>query len=192
MRREGWGINDLSPLSWQFFEISWPLGCFQKVKSFETDFFLFQETSDISTLISWNVRFFWIFVFRKRHVIAEIWLCFRACSSRIVTYEQEFCLVVWLMCFNHCYGIFWKVSLKKSWCCRKHVFVFEIVSLKGLDEFLIKLSFSLNCWVKDSFAIMERVLKTFPFWELTFFCFKRVKLLNLGGWLFLVEPLERS
>ncbi len=27
-------------------------------------------------------------------------------------------------------------------------------------------------------------LKTFPFWELTFFLFKKVKLLNLGGWLF--------
>ncbi len=30
--------------------------------------------------------------FRKRRVIAEIWLCFRACNSRIVTYDQEFCL----------------------------------------------------------------------------------------------------
>jgi hypothetical protein len=29
----------------------------------------------------------------------------------------------------------WKVFLKDSWCCRKHVFVFEIVSLKDLNKF---------------------------------------------------------
>jgi len=30
---------------------------------------------------------------------------------------------------------FEKFSFKKSWCCRKHVFVFEIVSLKDLNRF---------------------------------------------------------
>ncbi len=30
---------------------------------------------------------------------------------------------------------------------------------------------------------MEKSLKTFPFWELAFLLFKKVKLLNLGGWL---------
>ncbi len=30
---------------------------------------------------------------------------------------------------------FEKFPLKKSWCCRKHVFVFEIVSLKDLNKF---------------------------------------------------------
>ena len=30
--------------------------------------------------------------FCKRHVIAGNWLCFRACNSRIVTYDQEFFL----------------------------------------------------------------------------------------------------
>ena len=34
-------------------------------------------------------------------------------------------------------SLLWKVFFKKtlSWCCRKHVFVFEIVSLRGLNKF---------------------------------------------------------
>ena len=77
------------------------------------------------------------FVFRKRRFIAETWLCFRACNSRIVTYDQEFCHVVWFSCFQSLLRnlFLWKVSLGKSWCCRKHVFVFEIVSLKDLNKF---------------------------------------------------------
>jgi hypothetical protein len=34
---------------------------------------------------------------------------------------------------------------------------------------------------KDLFAVMEKGLKTFPFWELTFSLFKKVKFLSLGG-----------
>ncbi len=74
-----------------FLEISWLLGDFKGYEFWNE--FLFQEDSDISNLISWNVRLFWIFVFRKRRVISEIWLCFRACNSRIVTCDQEF--VMW-------------------------------------------------------------------------------------------------
>jgi len=110
-------------------------------------------------LISWDVRLFWILSFAKDVFVAENWLCFRACNSRIVTYDQEFflCVVVWFCVFNHFYGIFffWKVSFETtlSWCCRKHVFVFEIASLKSLSEFMIKLSFSLwllgeKIWVR--------------------------------------------
>jgi len=78
------------------------------------------------------------------------------------------CLVVWFLCFNHYYGIFWKVSLKKSWCCRKHVFVFEIVSLKGLNKF----------WSNY----------LFPFWQLgKKICsplWKKVwRLFHFGNWL---------
>ncbi len=91
LKREGWEINDLSPLSWQFSWNFMTFGSFSKVWSFWNRL-LFQENSNISTLISWNVRLFWIFVFRKRHIIAESWLCFRACNSRIVTYDQEFVL----------------------------------------------------------------------------------------------------
>ncbi len=75
------------------------LGCFQRLRVLKQ--ILFQENSSILTLISWNVRLFWIIVFRKRHFIAESWLCFRACNSRIVTCDQEFCRVVWFLCFNH-------------------------------------------------------------------------------------------
>ena len=83
--------------------------------------------------------------------------------------------------------IFWKVFLKESWCCRKHVFVFEIVSLKGLNEFMIKLSFSCDFFlVKDFVRHYGKSLKTFPFWALTFFLFRKVKLRNLEGWLFWV------
>jgi hypothetical protein len=39
LRREGWKINDLSPLSWQFFVKFYDLlGCFKRLRVFETDF----------------------------------------------------------------------------------------------------------------------------------------------------------
>ena len=38
LRREGWEINDLSPLSWQFFWNFMTFGWFSKVESFETNF----------------------------------------------------------------------------------------------------------------------------------------------------------
>ncbi len=71
-------------------------------------------------------------VFRKRRFIAENWLCFRACNSRIITYEQEFCLVVWFLCVNHLTKSFfekfpWKRHYRgfskclgsESWCLSK-------------------------------------------------------------------------
>jgi hypothetical protein len=87
-----------------------------------------------------------------------------------------FC-VVWFFLFNHWYRIFWKkFPLKKSWCCRKHVLVFEIVSLKGLNKFWSNHSFPIECWVKDLFTIMEKVLISIVevwhlklnFWEIDF------------------------
>ncbi len=128
---------------WNFMTFGW----FSKVESFETDF-CFRKLKYLNLDIM-KYPSFLNFVFRQRHFITENWLCFRACNSRIVTYDQEFCHVVWFLCFNHYYGIFFfkKFSFKrryhdflkclgsKSWCCRKHVFVFEIVSLKGLNNF---------------------------------------------------------
>jgi hypothetical protein len=93
-----------------------------------------------------------------------------------------------ILCFNHCYGIFFeKFPLKKSWCCRKHVLVFEIVSLKGLNKLWSNHSFPIECWVEDLFAIMEKVWKLFHFGN---WLFK----LNFWVWEgdFWVEPLERS
>jgi len=179
LRREGWEINDLSPLSWQFFVKFHDL-LFSKVKSFETDF-SFKKTQ-ISQL--WYHEMF-VFsesclsqkTFYYRKLIVFSCLQFADCYiwPRILS-----CGVI--LCFNHCYGIFWKVSLKKSWCCRKHVFVFEIVSLKGLNKFFDQIIFFPWLLGKRFVRHYGKSLKTFPFWELTFFC-KKVKLLNLGGWL---------
>jgi hypothetical protein len=177
LRREGWKINDLSPLSWQFFEISWPLGCFQRLRVLKRIFVsrkLKYLNFDIMKCSS-----FLNLVFRKRHVIAELdcvfVLAIRGLLHMIKNFVLwcDFCVLITVM------ESFEKFSLKKSWCCRKHMFVFEIVPLKGLNKFLIKLSFPFDCWVKDLLAIMEKSLKTFPFWELTFFC-KKVKLLYFG------------
>jgi len=56
----------------------------------------------------------------------------------LFTYDQEFSFVLWCdFAFNHFLRnlFLWKVSFETalSWCCRKHVFVFEIVSLNGLN-----------------------------------------------------------
>ena len=135
LRREGWDINDLSPLSWQFFrEISWPLSCFKRLRVLKQIFvsrnfkYLNFDIMKCSSFLN--------LVFRKRRFIAENWLCFRACNSRIVTYDQEFCHVGWFCALITVYEIFpfEKFSLRKSWCCRKHVFVFEIVSLRNLNK----------------------------------------------------------
>ena len=61
--------------------------------------------------------------------------------------------------------------LRKSWCCRKHVFVFEIVSLKDLNKFDQIIFFPVTFWVKDFVHRYGKSLKTFPFWVLTFFLF---------------------
>ena len=133
LKREGWEINDLSPLSWQFFEILRPLGCFQRFRSFETKF-SFKKT---------QISQFWyheMFIFSESCLSQKTFYCRKLIVFSCLQFADcyiwsRICLVVWFLCFNHCYGIFWKVSLKKSWCCRKHVFVFEIVSLKDLNKF---------------------------------------------------------
>ena len=145
-----------------FLRFLWPLGCFQRFRSFETEF-SFKKTQ-ISQFWYHEMFVFLNFVFRKRRFIAETWLCFRACNSRIVTYDQEFCLVVWLMCFNHLLrNLFEKFSFKKSWCCRKHVFVFEIVSLKDLNKFDQIIFFPVTFWVKDFRLSLWKSMEAFPF-----------------------------
>ena len=97
-----------------FFKISWPLGDFQRLKVFETDF-CFKKTQ-ISQL--WYHEMF-VFSeslsFCERQVIAEIWLCFRACNSRIVTYDQEF--VMWC---DFCVLITITESLFEKFSWRNH------------------------------------------------------------------------
>ncbi len=145
LKREGWEINDLSPLSWQFFENLWPLGCFQRFKSFETKL-SFKKTQISQFWYHEMFVLFWILSFAKdvlfRKLIVFSCLQFADCYiwSRILS-----CGVVFVL--NHFYGIFslksflwndmvsWNVLGSKFWCCRKHVFVFEIVSLKDLNKF---------------------------------------------------------
>ncbi len=157
-----------------FFEISWPLGCFQRLRVLKQN--LVSRKLKYLNFDIMKCSSFLNFVFCERRFIAENWLCFRACNSRIVTYDKEFCLVVWFLCFNHCYRIFWKSFLfKKSWCCRKHVFIFEIVSLKGLNKSMIKSSFSLDCWVE---RFVHHCGK----------CFENFSILGVDFW---VKPFEK-
>ena len=122
----------LDNFSWNFMTF-----CFSKVKSLETDF-CFKKTQ-ISQFDIMKYSSFLNFVFRKRHcncrkLIVFSCLQFADCYMwpRILS-----CGVIFLCLLNHLLRnlFLWKVFLKESWCCRKHVFVFEIVSLKDLNKF---------------------------------------------------------
>ena len=76
----------LDNFSWNFMTFLF----FSKVKSFETDFS--SKKTQISQFDIMKCSSFLNPVFRKRRFIAENWLCFRACNSRIVTYDKEFVL----------------------------------------------------------------------------------------------------
>ncbi len=123
------------------------------------------------------------FIFRKRRFITENWLCFRACNSRIVTYDQEFCLVVWFcvlitltesfekFSFKRRYHDFFKCLGSKSWCCRKHVFVFEIVSLKVWISLWSNYLFPYDFWVKDFLRHYGRKFENFSILGVDFLLF---------------------
>ncbi len=123
-----------------FLKILWPLDYVQRLRVLKRIF-----VSRKLKYLNFDIMKYSSFlnlVFRKRHVIAEILIVFFVLAIRgLLHMTKNF--VVWCD-FRVLITVtesFWKVSLKKSWCCRKHVFVFEIVSLKDLNEFLIKLSF---------------------------------------------------
>jgi hypothetical protein len=182
LRREGREINDLSPLSWQFLRFYDLWVVFKGLGVSETKFSF--ERTQISQFDIMRCSSFLNFVFRKRHVITEILIVFSCLQFADCYIWPRICLVVWFLCFNHCYGIFWKVSLKKSWCCRKHVFVFEIVSLKGLNKFYDQIIFfPVTFWVKDFIRHCGKSLETFPFWALAFFCSRKLNFCILRGWL---------
>ncbi len=108
-----------------FFEMSWPLGDFQRLRVLKQIFvsrklkYLRFDIMKCSSFLN--------LVFRKRRFIAENWLCFRACNSRIITYEQEFCPVVWFCVL---------ITLTES---------FSLKSFLWHDIIVI----SLNVWVPD-------------------------------------------
>ena len=175
-----------------FREISWPF-VFQRLRVLKQIFVsrkLKYLDADIMKCSCFLNLVFSQKTFYCRKLIVLSCLQFADCYiwSRILSCGVTFML-------NHFYGIFfWKVFVKKtlSWRCRKHMFVFEIVSLKDLDKFMIKLSFSCDFFlVKDFVRHYGKSLKTFPFWALTFFLFRKVKLRNLEGWLFWVGALRK-
>jgi len=162
----------LDNFSWNFMTSGW----FSKVKSFETDF-CFRKTR-----ISW-IWYHEIFVLsesclsQKTFLLRKIDCVFVLAIRGLLHMNKNFVSRSVILRFNHSLRnlFLWKVSFETtlSWCCRKHVFVFEIVSLKGLSEFMIKLSFSL--WLlgkRFEFAIMDKVWKLFRFGRWLSFCWE--------------------
>jgi hypothetical protein len=119
LRREGWEINDLSLLSWQFFWNFMTFGWFSKVKSIETDF-CFKKTQ-ISRL--WYHE---MFVFseslsstKDMFLLQKINCVFVLAIRKLLHMTKNF--VLWC---DFCVLItvtesFEKFSLKKSWCLSK-------------------------------------------------------------------------
>ena len=125
---------------WDFYDL-WVV--FKGFKSFETDFV--SRKLKYLNLDFMRCSSFLNLVFRKRRfcyrkLIVFSCLQFADCYiwPRILS-----CGVIFVFSITITESFLWKVFLGKSWCCRKHVFVFEIVSLTDLNKFLIKLSFSL-------------------------------------------------
>jgi hypothetical protein len=146
----------LDNFSWNFVTF----GLFSKVRSFWNEVFVSRKLKyhDFEIYLFLNSVFLRKMCYCRNLIVFS---CLQFADCYIWPRIYLFCGVI--LCFNHCYGIFWKVSLKKSWCCRKHVLVFKIVSLKGLNKFRSNHSFPIKCWVEDLFALMEKVRKLFRF-----------------------------
>ena len=141
MKREGWEINDLSPLSWQSFWDFTTSGLFSKVFLRVLKRILFRENSNIPIWCHEMFVFSESCLSQKTFLLQKIDCVFvLAIRGLLHMIKNFFCVVVWFCVFNHFYGIFffWKVSFETtlSWCCRKHVFVFEIASLKKKFEWV--------------------------------------------------------
>ena len=119
-----------------FFEILRPLGCFQRFGGFLKQNLVSRKLKYLNFGIMRCLTFLNL-VFRKRRfccrkLIVFSCLQFADCYiwQRIFVLWCDFCVLITVT-----ESFFWKVFLGKSWCCRKHVFVFEIVSLKDLNKF---------------------------------------------------------
>jgi len=132
-----------------FFEISWPLGDFQRLRVLK-QIFVSRELKYLNFDIMRCLSFLNL-VFRKRRFYAENWLCFRACNSRIVTYEQEFCLVVWfciLITITESFSwkvFFWEVMVLSKTCVRFRNRIFKRFEWV-YDQIIF---FPVTFWVKD-------------------------------------------
>ncbi len=177
-----------------FCEIYDLLGCIQRLRVFKANFFVPRSSS----IIIWDYDI----LFLNRRMIAEIWLCFRACNSRIVTCDlRKNFFVVWFCVLitvteSFLENFFLKEIMVLSKTCD---LVFEIVSLKVFfwtrstkSVFSNPILEERNCsrlWEKfcENFSVLERVaLKTFPFWKLTF----KVRLPHVGRLTFEFESLK--
>ncbi len=91
LRREGWEINDLSPLSWQFFVKFHDLWVvFQRLRVLK-QIFVSRKLKYLEFDIM-KCSLFLKFVFRKRHFIAENWLCFVLAIRGLLHMSKNFVL----------------------------------------------------------------------------------------------------
>ena len=97
-----------------YFEILRPLGCFQRFRSFWNRI-QFQENSNISILISWDVRLFWILSFAKDVFMQKIDCVFVLAIRGLLHMNKNFVLWRDFVCFNHLVRnlFFEKFSLKR-------------------------------------------------------------------------------
>ena len=135
LRREGWEINDLSPLSWQLFWDFTTFGLFSKVCKFLKQNLVSRKLEYLNFGIMRCLTFLNL-VFRKRRFCCRkliVFSCLQFADCLHMIKNFLLCCGV-IFAFNHFLrNLFEKFSFKKSWCCRKHVFVFEIVSLKRFE-----------------------------------------------------------
>jgi hypothetical protein len=185
LRREGWEINDLSPLSWQLFWDFTTFGLFSKVCKFLKQNLVSRKLKYLNFGIMRCLTFLNL-VFRKR----------RFCCRKLIVFS---CLQ-----FADCY--IWSRIFFVSWCdfaflitftesfcfekfpSKRHIMVLSKTCVRFRNRIFkkkVRVSlwsnylFPCDFWVKRfEFAIMDKVLKTFPFWALTFFVCSRK--LNFG------------
>ena len=105
LRREGWEINDLSPLSWQFFVKFHDLLLFKGLRVLK-QIFVSRKLKYLN-LISWNIRLFWILSFAK-----DVFNCRKLIVFSCLQFADYYiwprissCGVIFVL-LNHYYGIF--------------------------------------------------------------------------------------
>jgi hypothetical protein len=111
------------------------LGCFKRLRVFETDF-SFKKTQISRFRYHEMFLFSDSCLFAKDVLLQKIDCVFVLAIRGLLHMTKNF--VMWsdfcaLITFYEIFP-FEKFSLRKSWCCRKHVFVFEIVSLRNLNK----------------------------------------------------------
>ena len=173
-----------------FREIPWPLGCFQRFRVLKQTFVsrkLNYHNCDIMKYSS-----FLNLVFRKKDMLLRKFDCVLVLAIRGLLHMTKnfvlWCDFVFLITVTES---FLKSFLKEIMALSKTCVRFRNRIFKRFEWVLIKLFFIRDCWVKDLFAIMEKVWKRFHFGNWPFLCLRK---LNFWVWEgdFWVEPIERS